>query len=213
MRWSFKLKTNFEAYASQSTVHGIGYIFDKKVGILDRCIWLIVVIGAMLMALWMISTSYINWKDNPVITTLKTTTKPITNLDFPAITICANGLHMGLVEKVLYHNFRQWKESRPESKNSIDTELSEFMTVFFQIAEKGGNILDILNTMISPETARANSVIQNQQACQGKKKMRKRGTVDNAVASTQSKIGLLNINSRVLFKNILWLAKILMRLT
>ena len=123
MRWSFKLKTNSVKYASQSTVHRIGYIFDiTPITTIDR--WSIVVIGVMLMALWMISTLYINWKDTPVCTTLKTTTKTIPNLDFPAVTICTNGLHIGFVEKVIYHNFRQWKESRPQSNNNIDTELT-----------------------------------------------------------------------------------------
>ena len=37
------------------------------------------------------------WK---VITTLKTTTYPVTELFFPAITICGSGKHMSLVEKV-----------------------------------------------------------------------------------------------------------------
>ena len=37
-----------------------------------------------------------------VITTLKTTTFPVTDLYFPAITICGSGKHMSLVEKVCF---------------------------------------------------------------------------------------------------------------
>ena len=46
-----------------------------------------------------------------VITTLKTTTYPVTELYFPAITICGSGKHMHLVEKVcfLFGNFPTFK--------------------------------------------------------------------------------------------------------
>ena len=96
MRKKCILAKNAEDYASRATVHGIGCVFDKEVAILDRALWLIIVLGALCLAMWMINTSYTSWQDNQVITTLKTTTKPITDLDFPAITICAAGQHMDL---------------------------------------------------------------------------------------------------------------------
>ena len=34
---------------------------------------------------------YQDWQDNPVLTTINTTTKPIRDIDFPAITICGQG--------------------------------------------------------------------------------------------------------------------------
>ena len=111
MRKKCSVTKNAEDYASRATVHGIGYVFDKDVALLDRALWLIIVFGALCLAMWMINTSFTSWQENQVITTLKTTTKPITDLDFPAVTICAAGQHMDNVEEVLFDNFNQWVQS------------------------------------------------------------------------------------------------------
>ena len=111
MKRKSKLTKNAEEYANRATVHGISYIFDRDLPKLDKTLWLIIVLGALCLAVWMINTSYTSWQDNQVITTLKTTTKPITDLDFPAVTICAAGQHMDNVEKVLFDNFDHWVQS------------------------------------------------------------------------------------------------------
>ena len=111
MKRKSKLTKNAEEYANRATVHGISYIFDRDLAKLDKALWLIIVLGALCLAVWMINTSYTSWQDNQVITTLKTTTKPITDLDFPAVTICAAGQHMDNVEKALFDNFDQWVQS------------------------------------------------------------------------------------------------------
>ena len=70
---------------------------------------------------------------------------------------------MHLVEKVLYENFKHWKESA--SNKSSEDEFSSFMEEKYQIKEKGLNILDILNTMISPKAGATNFLTQSQLAC------------------------------------------------
>ena len=47
----------------------------------------------------------------------------------------------------------------------------------YQIKEKGLNIIDILNTMISPKAGETNFVTQNQLACGKMLARRKRATV------------------------------------
>ena len=150
------LAKTVEEYSNRSTVHGIGYIFDKQIGYFDRFLWIIIVLTAMSMALYNIIDSYMDWQRDRVTTTLKTTTKPITDIDFPSVTICADGLHMGLVEEVLYDKFLQWDQTRPENVDkSPEENIAKFMKEMYQISE-GQNIFDILGTMISPESASAN---------------------------------------------------------
>ena len=158
-------------YANRSTIHGIGYIFDGHLRFLDRVMWLAVVVGSMLFAIWMIISTYTTWQTHQVITTLKTTTKSVKDLNFPAITICADGLHMDLVENVLANDFRKW---RKDSNDSLEDEFSLFMLEMFQIQENGTNILDILNTMVSPEKSSANEVRKNHMACAKEKKRKRR---------------------------------------
>ena len=54
----------------------------------------------------------------------------------------------------------------------------------FQISEKGMSILEILNTMISPsdEASGANTVRDNEMACEKNKKRRKRSTNERATS-------------------------------
>ena len=97
-------------YAQHSTVHGFNYIFDQSIGIVERVLWLILVICYLCLVLFYIHSSYNHWQENMVITTLQSTTKPVSHLEFPSVTICTDGLNMGLAEKVLYDNFLKWKE-------------------------------------------------------------------------------------------------------
>ena len=180
-----KLEKTVEEYSNHSTVHGIGYIFDKQIGYFDRFLWMIVVLTALSMALYNIIDSYLEWQKGRVTTTLKTTTKPITELDFPAVTICADGLHMGLVEEVLYDKFLQWEQTRPENvEKSVEENISEFMLAMYQISE-GQNIFDILGTMISPEAASTNYVRKHQFACQ-KNKRKKRNAINTDTSTYAS---------------------------
>ena len=46
----------------------------------------------MLGAYWTASI-YIGWQENPVVTTATTTALPVTEIDFPSVTICAQGFN------------------------------------------------------------------------------------------------------------------------
>ena len=98
-------------YSSAATVHGVSYIFTKDVPWIDRLIWLCLVIAGLLYAFIMSVQSYNNWMDNPVITTLEDTATPIADLDYPAVTVCSEGLNMDTVDKVLHQEFQNWKKN------------------------------------------------------------------------------------------------------
>ena len=155
---------SLEEYANHSTVHGISYIFDKSIGIVERVFWLILVIGSLCMVLFMINSTYNSWQKDKVMTTLQSTTKHVSDLGFPSVTICADGLHMGLAEKVLYNNFLIWREEN-ENETTLEEDFAQYMNDVFQIQEKGLNILDILSTLVAPESAESNEIRQTVQAC------------------------------------------------
>ena len=164
-------------YASNSTVHGINYVFDENISIFERLIWLVVVCGLGCVAMFLVYESYNTWQDNQVITTLKTVAKPVTELAFPAVTICGTGQHLDTVEKVLLHNFYLWSETRGDGGDggdddsvagSADELFSLYMEEVFQISEKNLSILDILSTMILPEASGTNAVRKNEIACSNK---------------------------------------------
>ena len=60
-------------YAESTTIHGISYIFDVSRRAFDRSLWLIAVGVFLGLAITWSVTTYNQWQDNPVITSLKTT--------------------------------------------------------------------------------------------------------------------------------------------
>ena len=92
-------------------------------------------------------------------TTLKSTAKPVTEVAFPALTICSSGFHMSNVEKKIEEHFAQWMLENKRNK-ATRKDVEDFMLEIFQIkadAEENQtvHILDILDTMISPNNVDA----------------------------------------------------------
>ena len=109
-------------------------------------------------------------------TTLKDTAKPVTDLPFPAVTICASGLHMDNVERKLRENFSKWRlknNRNKENREAVEKDIKDYMYQTFQIKPEDSNakpmnILDILDTMIAPNveaSVAANGVRENVLAC------------------------------------------------
>ena len=159
-------------FAEHTSVHGVGYVADKKVPIFSNLLWASVCLLSMSLAIYLSVETYNQWQERPVITTLRNTAKPVTEIPFPTVTICGSGLFMENVEIVLEKSFNQWRLSNNKSWNADDLNnlLAEFMEEKFQIKEKGLTIMDILNTMVSPNKADtvllSNVVRENALACE-----------------------------------------------
>ena len=55
---------------------------------------------------------YKDWQDAPVITVINTTSYPISNVDFPSITICSQGLAKDIMEKIMLQQFKNYLISK-----------------------------------------------------------------------------------------------------
>ena len=69
-------------YASVATIHGISYVFKKSQPIMERLIWLMIFAFGTFLAGYMSYEGYDQWKNNQVLTSLKTTGKFILNFTF-----------------------------------------------------------------------------------------------------------------------------------
>ena len=159
---------NVKEFASRSTLHGVNYVFDQTVPSWDRKLWLLLSMGSAALAFSMVFKFYSDWQENPVMTTLKSLSKPVTELEFPAITICSSGQHMGLMKNVLFNNFQKWQKIQLKEENlAFEEELSLYLKDVFLINDTGTNILDMLGTMLahSEDAAAANMVRQQLIAC------------------------------------------------
>ena len=178
-------KTALE-FAEHTSVHGVSYVAEKKVALslkfspltvtkvplLGKLLWASVCALSMSLAIKVSVDAFNQWQRRPVITTLKNIAKPVDEIDFPAVTICGSGLYMENIEKTLEKKFNSWRLRNKKSWDSDDLKdlLAEFMEEKFQIKEKGLTIMDILNTMVSPNNVDnvllSNIVRENALACE-----------------------------------------------
>ena len=78
-------------YGGATTVHGIPYILEKGRTPAERCLWVVLVITAFLVALKISIQIYNDWRDELVVTSVSTTGYNIEDIEHPSFTICAQG--------------------------------------------------------------------------------------------------------------------------
>ena len=75
----------FRDFLESSTIHGLVHISTAKSKTL-KALWVAIVVACFAIAIHMINDSYNEWQESPVSTTI--TTHPITDLEFPTVTVC-----------------------------------------------------------------------------------------------------------------------------
>ena len=179
------LHSTADEYAEGATVHGVGYIFDELLPTIDRVIWGVSVGFFFVLAVMFTTNAYTDWQDNMVITTLKNTAKDVTELVFPAVTVCSEGLNMDAVSRALARDFSQWSEQAARSKalqSDLEnpfirlkrqvggpTDASYYMQEKFGISPNSEfSIFDVINAMSSSNVEKSTAsdgVRRNQLAC------------------------------------------------
>ena len=148
---SFKAKISkiLDEYGSQSTIHGFGYIFNNTLSIIERVFWILIFVGAAYVAKIIIVKSFNSWQDNLVITGLKDIDKSVAGMDFPAVTICPNGLHLSFAEAALIEEYTVWRSNITQSILNKTEELNlirQYLLDKFQINDDTKmNIMGILD--------------------------------------------------------------------
>ena len=84
----FNISQCISSYFSVSSIHGFRYLVDCKNNIEKFC-WCFVIAMSLYFAGWMIWTSIEDNNEEPILTTIETTS--IKNVPFPAVTIAADG--------------------------------------------------------------------------------------------------------------------------
>lgn len=175
-----------DEYAECATVHGVGYIFNELLPTIDRVIWGVSVGFFFVLAVLFTTNAYADWQDNMVITTLKNTAKDVTELVFPAVTVCSEGLNMDAVSKALARDFSEWSDKEARSTEALHSDIANpFIRLKRQVGgsadaasymqEKFGisrdsdfSIFDVINAMSSSNVEKSTAsdgVRKNQLAC------------------------------------------------
>ena len=109
-------------YSSATTIHGITYLTGDDTTAVERLLWLVVVILAILLATYQVVNLYKDWQDDPVVTTLDTVALPIEEIDFPAVTICPQGSRQEIVDLVLFRQLTEYIERTADNVTMLTEE-------------------------------------------------------------------------------------------
>ena len=66
-------KKTLKEFASSTTIHGIQYIFDENVLIFEKVVWLVIFTIFSILGIHWSWENFIQWQDNPMLTSIKTT--------------------------------------------------------------------------------------------------------------------------------------------
>ena len=55
-----------EDFAERTSIHGISYVFDRGLRIVDRLLWAVLVVGFLGLAFYLTWNSWTQWRDQQV---------------------------------------------------------------------------------------------------------------------------------------------------
>ena len=100
--------TSAKKYASNSSIHGVQYLFGRKQSSFGRFCWIGFVIAAILGTTFQVWSIWKESDSDPIVTTLKTTSYPIEDIDYPAVTLCPQGSIQEIMDAALFNQFEEW---------------------------------------------------------------------------------------------------------
>ena len=166
-----KVVETITEFAESTTIHGLAYMADRKHSPW-RLAWVLVGVIAMIFSTYQVVSLYLDWKNEPVITSLKTVAMPIDDIKFPAVTICPQGSRQEILDSVLYRQFTEYTRKHSDS-NSKELSLEEMMEQFINFlnhtypgAAKSPTELTKLMTSDDPEgTIETEAVLGLEKKC------------------------------------------------
>ena len=79
--------------------------------------------------------------------------KPVSELTFPSVTICAPGLNMEAVKEALLNDFDRWLETERDVDSSYQEQLEAFMEEKYSRKLGEGSIFEQIKAMNSPPSS------------------------------------------------------------
>ena len=118
-------------YSGYSTIQGIIYIFKTDQSLAGRLVWISIVAFMILLGAYWSLQSYADWKNNPVLTTVATTAYAVKAIEFPAVTICGQGMSDDVIGAAMLNQFFKYLELK-----NISTGVSPYKAqnlIFIQV--------------------------------------------------------------------------------
>ena len=114
------LTKTFVEYGGSTTIHGIPYILEEGRTLFERVLWVVLFTLCAFVSLFLTYRIYKSWDEDPILTTVGTTEYNIENIEYPSITICAQGSVKGIIGKKCKNNNKIKKYVKTEKVSRIE---------------------------------------------------------------------------------------------
>ena len=182
------LLDTIKEYSNHTTIHGINYVFASFLSFNDRIFWLIIFLAGLVFSIYLSLDAFIDWRQNMIITRFENSELPVTEIAFPAVTICSQGLNMDNVAKAVERDFYEWHQQKIKNKRRKRETVQDMMSFYlkekFDIEKDDPSILDIIQSTTSVgggAAVKAESLTKNVKKCSAKKEDIQKKNVPKAI--------------------------------
>jgi hypothetical protein len=78
--------------------------------LLGKIFWLLSIVVLTFLGVFVSVQNYLDWKNEPVVTTVASTGYPVSGIPFPAVVICSQGIDMDAINAALYKSVFDYVE-------------------------------------------------------------------------------------------------------
>ena len=104
-------------FCESTSIHGLKYITEPGSHWAERCFWIVLVFISILLQIQFVLPILEKYKNTKTITTVDTTNYPISNIGFPAVTVCSNiRISNSLFKSTMTHSKLPWKSLSDEQQ-------------------------------------------------------------------------------------------------
>ncbi|XP_023321954.1 uncharacterized protein LOC111696554 isoform X2 [Eurytemora carolleeae] len=114
-------------YCAESSIHGLKYITEDGVSWIQRVLWIVWFILALVCLILLFKPIMDKYNNTPTITTVETTNYPISNIDFPGVTVCSN-IRVSLRSLLEATQKPPWNKYNTTLKNQMILSLLKYNT-------------------------------------------------------------------------------------
>ena len=110
--------TKVTEFCESTSIHGLKYITEPGSHWAERCFWIVLVFISILLQIQFVLPILEKYKNTKIITTVDTTNYPISNIDFPAVTVCSNiRVANSQFKSTMTHSKLPWKNLSEEDQD------------------------------------------------------------------------------------------------
>jgi hypothetical protein len=105
-----KVSDILKSFTSQSTIAGLYHVSLNDETLLGKIFWLLSIVVLTFLGVFVSVQNYLDWKNEPVVTTVASTGYPVSGIPFPAVVICSQDIDMDAINAALYKSVFDYLE-------------------------------------------------------------------------------------------------------